>query len=173
MNAKIQNELNHEPSQNQRRSGMVSGIILIVLGAIWLLNEFINFDIGSLFLPALGLVFLVWGILTRSAGLLIPGGVLGGIGAGSLMMNVLHLGGQLEAGVFLLAFGGGFALITLLSAIFTPETMWWALWPAGALAFIGGALFLGEPALDVLSFIGKYWPVVLIVIGVAILLRRR
>jgi hypothetical protein len=119
------------------------------------------------------LLFLVWGIVTRTSGLLVPGGILTGIGTGVYLMNALPLEGDAEPGVFLLSFGGGFALITLLSAIFTEEIHWWALIPGGILATIGGALYAGGIAQDVLEIIGRFWPVALILVGIYILFRRR
>jgi hypothetical protein len=149
---------------------IVSGISLIVLGSLWFLNEFLDFS-GNWFLPALALVFLVWGILTRSGGLLIPGGILGGIAVGINLMSVYD--GDAEAGVFLLSFAGGWGLITLLSAIFTDEPQWWALIPGAVMALIGAALFFGGFALTLLGYLEKGWPLILIAIGVFILLKRR
>lgn len=88
-------------------------------------------------------------------------------------MNALSLGETAEPGVFLLAFGAGFASITLLSALVTREAQWWALWPGSILGIIGASLILGGFALDVLSFIGRFWPVGLIAAGLYVLLRRR
>lgn len=169
MSAQKQTNLTHA-----QRNRIISGLILILLGGLFLLDQFIQIPaMGNLFLPGLGLVFLVWGIVTRSSGLLVPGGILTGIGAGVYLMNALPLEGDAEPGVFLLSFGGGFILITLLSAIFTRETHWWALIPGGILAAIGGALYMGGAALDVLQLIGKFWPVALILVGVWVIFRRR
>lgn len=162
-------------TKNQPRSNRwVSGIALILLGLVFLAGQFFDLpDFGQLFLPALGLVFLVWGIVTRTGGLLIPGGILTGIGTGIYLMSALPLEGAAHAGVFLLSFGGGFALITLLSLLFTPDKHWWALWPGGTLALIGTAMLVGGAALDALEFAGTYWPVLLIAVGGYLLLKRR
>ena len=167
---------NHAKSSlsHARRNRIISGLILILLGGLFLLDQFVQIPaMGNLFLPGLGIVFLLWGIVTRSSGLLVPGGILTGIGAGVYLMDVLPLEGEAEPGVFLLSFGGGFVLITLFSAIFTRETHWWALIPGGILAAIGGALFVGGTALDILEMVGKFWPVALILVGVWVILRRR
>jgi hypothetical protein len=151
-----------------------SGIALILIGLLILAAQLFDLpSMGQLFLPALGMVFLVWGLLSRSGGLLIPGGVLTGIGVGVYLMDVLPLTDTAQPGVFMLSFGGGFALISLLSALFTPDKHWWALIPGAIMALIGGALLIGGTALTVLEIVGTYWPVVLIVLGAYILLKRR
>jgi len=172
MNA--ENDVKNGISGHTRRNRIISGLVLILLGGLFLVNQFIEIpSVGNLFLPGLGLIFLVWGIVTRTGGLLVPGGILTGIGTGVYLMNALPLEGNAEPGVFLLSFGGGFALITLLSAIFTRETHWWALIPGGILATIGGALYAGGIAQDVLEIIGRFWPVALILVGVYVIFRRR
>ncbi len=157
-----------------RSSRWVGGAALILLGLIALVGQFVELpSIGRLFLPGLGLVFLLWGIVSRNSGLLIPGGILSGLGTGIYLMDILPLEGAAHAGVFLVSFGAGFGLITLLSLIFTPEKHWWALWPGSILGLIGAMMLIGGAALDVLTFVGTYWPVVLILIGAYFLIKRR
>ena len=157
----------HTPS----RSG---GIALILIGLLILAAQLFDLpSMGQLFLPALGLIFIVWGIFSRSGGLLIPGGILTGIGTGVYLMQTLPLQDAGHAGVFMLSFGGGFALISLLSAVFTPDKHWWALIPGSIMAAIGAALLIGGTALQVLEVLGTYWPVVLILVGAYLLLKRR
>lgn len=171
MNAQnsVKNSLSHA-----RRNRIISGFVLILLGGLFLLNQMIEIpSVGKLFLPGLGLVFLVWGMITRTGGLLVPGGILAGIGAGVYLMETLPLEGEQDAGVFLLAFGGGFALITLLSLFFSTEKHWWALIPGSILVTIGAAVYAGGTALKVLETAGKFWPVLLILIGVWVIFRRR
>jgi hypothetical protein len=161
----------HKQSRSNR---WVSGAALILLGLIFLAVQVFDLpSAGRLFLPALGVVFLVWGIFTGNSGLLIPGGILAGLGAGIYLMQVLPLEGAGHGGVFLVSFGAGFALTALLSILFTSEKHWWALWPGGVLSSIGVMLLIGGVALDLLSFIGTYWPVVLIAVGAIILLKRK
>ena len=159
------------PTRTPSRSG---GIALILIGLLILAAQVFDLPaMGQLFLPALGLIFIVWGIASRSGGLLIPGGILTGIGTGVYLMQVLPLQGAGHAGVFMLSFGGGFSLISLLSAVFTPDKHWWALIPGAILAAIGAALLIGGTALQVLEVLGTYWPVVPILVGAYLLLKRR
>ncbi|NUM47429.1 MAG: hypothetical protein HUU38_22230 [Anaerolineales bacterium] len=169
MTAENQTKLSHT-----RRNRIISGLVLILLGGLFLVNQIVEIpSVGKLFLPGLGLIFLIWGMITRTGGLLIPGGILIGLGAGIYLSETLGLEGEQEPGVFMLAFGGGFVLITLLSLVFSNEKHWWALIPGGILATIGAALYMGGAALDILEMIGKFWPVILIVMGVWIIFRRR
>jgi hypothetical protein len=170
------NAENHVKStaNKSHRGRWITGLALIALGALALAGQFVQLpSFGNLIVPGLAVIFLVWGVAAREGGLLIPGGILAGIGTGVWLMSTLPLEGEANAGVFLLSFAGGWALITLLSAIFTDETQWWALIPGGIMALIGGALMVGGVALDILSLAGRFWPVVLIVIGIGVLLKRR
>ena len=156
---------------------LVAGIALVALGALFLIAQLTNSSfVGTLILPALALVFLVWGITTHKAGLMIPAGIFIGLGLGTwIVMNKwVPQGdnGQLEGGVFLLAFALGWASITLLTYLFTNEIHWWPLIPAAILGLIGALLVLGDPALNALVWLGYIWPIALIAIGVYLLFRR-
>ncbi len=165
------------PVVNEKKSvdnRWVTGAILILVGGFLLISQLVDIpNFGDLFLPALGAIFLLWGIFSRNSGLLIPGGILTGIGAGSYLMDVLPASGDGEGGIFLVSLGGGFALITLLSMVFTRDRHLWALIPGGILAVIGGAILIGGQALQALEFAGKYWPVILIVVGLYVIFKRR
>jgi hypothetical protein len=101
----------------------------------------------------LGLVFLVWGILTHNAGLLIPAGILSGIGTGIVLIEgPLHVvSQQQEGGVFLMAFALGWFSITLLSLLFTHDPQWWPLIPGSILGGIGVWVVLVQGPLQTIS----------------------
>ena len=165
------NELKKEES-HQRRNGLIGGVFLILIGGLLLLGQFFSFDsAGLLFLPLLATAFIIWGILTSNAGLFIPGGILGGIGLGAALMELPALAHLEEGGIFLLSFAAGWVLISILSALFTKETHWWPLIPAGILGFIGIAVITNGFLLNVLSFVGQGWPLILIAVGLYIILR--
>ena len=163
-------------NKGKSTGGVVGGIALIVLGLIALLAQFVDLGetAGLLILPALGLIFLLWGILTRQSGLLVPGGILSGLGAGTLLITGPYeaAGGETQGGIFLLAFAAGWFLIPVLSVIFTGDNHWWALIPGAILAFVGVGLLFGGAALTVLEFLGNIWPVFLILAGLYLILRR-
>lgn len=166
--------------RNARRGGYVGGGILILVGLFSLLNNIISINIGIWFLVGLGLIFILAGLASQKRGLLIPGGIVSGVGAGVLMMEQgpWHLSEPANAGLFLITFAFGWALITLLSLLVPDENgnrtlMWWPLIPGGIMGTIGGLLFSGEFGVTILRWIGQGWPVVLIGIGLYMIFRRK
>ena len=151
---------------------VVGGIILVGIGVIALISQFVDLSrLDQFILPGLGAAFLLWGIVQRKAGPLIPGGILMGIGLGSLV--VANNTSDEAGGLFLIIFASGWMLIALLSAIFTAETQWWALIPAGIIGFIGMAVSVGGVAMTMLATLGKLWPLILIGVGIYVLIRNR
>lgn len=160
----------------ESRNRMVGGLALIIFGLIALVAQFVDIGetLGLLIVPTLGLIFLVWGLITRQSGLLIPGGILSGIGAGTLLITgpFESANGDVQGGVFMLAFALGWFLIPILSLIFTRDNHWWAVIPGAIMAIIGGGLLFGGVAVTALEFLGKIWPVFLILGGLYLLLKR-
>ena len=159
-----------------RKNNSVSGLFLMGLGLILLVGQFVQFDLpeslGLLLVPALGAIFLVWGSVTRNGGLVIPGGILSGVGWGAYAIEgpFAIWQGDSEGGVFLIFLGLGFGLITLVTAVFTDKTHWWALIPGSIIAFVGLAILFGGVMLTMLTWVGKLWPLALILLGISILL---
>ncbi len=139
-----------------------SGVMLILAGVFLLIGQFTPFGLWTL--PILALIFLAWGVWTRSAGLFIPAGILGGLAAGIGLEAHPLSRGQPEGAAFMLAFAAGWALIPMLTAAL-GEPMRWPLIPAGILGFIGLGLLLGGPALTILQWAGKLWPLILVALG--------
>ena len=161
---------------SDRRETMIGGALLIAIGLLVLLAQNIKTEsLGLLFLPALGGLFLVAGIVGRQVGFIIPGGILTGIGLGVILTQnpQVALTETAQGGVFFIGFALGWFLITVLSKLFTHETQWWALIPGGIMALLGGALMLGGAALNVLEFVGRWWPLVLVGLGLVIIMRRK
>jgi hypothetical protein len=172
-----QKELKVEKVDGQRRGGMVGGLILIAVGVLALIGQFVDIGemMGWLVLGGLSLIFIVAGIATRQSGFFIPGGILAGLALGvMLMVSPLRLAGiQDEGGVFLLAFAAGWVLIPVLSIIFSRgERHLWALIVAVILALVGAGVTFGGAALATLELLGKIWPIFLIAGGILILLKR-
>lgn len=164
----------------EKRSGWIGGLILITIGAALFLAQFVDFDNtllaqfdGVLLIPLIGGVFLVAGILTRNAGFLIPGGIISGIGWGATFVTgtvtLPFFAEWNEGAIFMLTFAAGWALITLLTAIFSDETHWWALIPSAIMALIGLTVQFGGAFETILMTVGKLWPLLLVFGGIAII----
>lgn len=159
---------------NNKRKEIARGIVLIGIGLLILLAS-IGYapNLGLLFLPLLGAGFLLWGIFSREDGLIVPGGILSGIGWGVYLMNgpFAEMDSMSHGGIFLMSFALGFASITLFTAVFTDETHWWALIPGAIIGFVGLAVATQGLLLDILGTVGKYWPLVLIVLGIYVIVK--
>jgi hypothetical protein len=164
-----------KPSAATPSNRLAAGVALVVLGAFALLGQYIQGSFwGSLFLPGLGLFFIVWGLVSRRPGLIIPGGILIGIGAGSLLVSGPYatLPSKGQGGVIMLALGGGFVLVTFFTT-FLGKVHWWALIPALVMAVIGLGLVGESAGWDVIRYLGTAWPIALIVVGIFLILWRR
>jgi F0F1-type ATP synthase assembly protein I len=167
------------PAQRRPDQRLIAGVVLIVFGMLMLLATFTNSSIlGLSILPILGVLFIVWGLLARLPGPMIPGGILTGLGLGILLSQYAFSSstGETQGGIVLLGLGIGFLLIIPLAWIVSPVRHWWALIPGGILTFIGIALLIGGPALTVASILGRLWPIIPIAVGMFLiwrLLRKR
>ena len=161
---------------NNEANMLAAGIALIALGLVALIPQFSELvDLGMLIPLALGAIFLVWGLATRSFGLLIPGGILAGIGIGTLIIAspVSELAEMQAGGVFMLAFGAGWVLITLLSPLTEDGFQWWPLIPGGVIGAVGALLLAGDTGLQILKIAGMAWPLFLIAGGAYLIWKRR
>ena len=146
-----------------------TGVALIFIGAIALVTSFIKQGlVGLLFLPMLGLAFILWGLTSRNARLLIPGGILGGIWVGTLLTQTVYHQQSHDlafmGGVILLAMAAGFLIIIPLERMISPQWARWEVVPGIVLGAMGAGLLIG-PIRDVLATAGKFWPLALIVLG--------
>jgi hypothetical protein len=154
----------------RRRNGrIIAGVILIVFGVATLLQRWL--DLGNYIILLLGLGFLMWGSVSHKTGLIIPGGVLTGIGLGILaIQGPWHFAFAGQNAVFLLCFALGWFLITTLTSLFTC-TQWWALIPGSIMALIGGALLVTNGAIRWLD-LNLVYAAILILIGLVLLVFR-
>jgi hypothetical protein len=138
---------------------MIPGLVLIIIGIFFLLAQYFEFGPG-LFVLLLGTAFFVAYMFTRAYGLLIPGCILAGIGVGLLFERTMNSGVTISLGL-----GLGFIVIYVVQKIFGNASHWWPLIPGGVLVLVGIAEVVPQGQM----LIEKGWPVILIVIGLAIL----
>lgn len=149
----------------QRRP--VAGVVLIVLGALFLLSQWMGVG-GEGVVAMIGLAFLAAYAFTRHYGFLVPGGIMTGLGVGIIYEERLRANGA----PVLLGLGLGFLSIFLVSRLRgRMPADWWPLIPGAILTGIG--LLLAADQTGVLGVVGRWWPVVLILIGLYIIFGRR
>jgi hypothetical protein len=138
-----------------------TGLLLIAGGLLWALVAATDLD-GTVVVPGVGVGFLLAYAASRRYGLLVPGGILTGLGLG---LVVAAQGGP-EASV-VLGLGLGFLSIFVLDTVAgRGDAAWWPLIPGGILAVVGGSQIAG------IRDIGVYLvPAALIVAGLLLLVR--
>lgn len=147
------------------RGRRVAAVVLLVVAGAALAGPYLPFNWRDSFPLLMGVAFIVWSALARSPGLLVPGGVLTGIGVGTLLRS------EYGNGAFLLSMAGGFLLIALLAPVLfgRDKRCRWALWPAAGLAF-GGLMQLGGPEMrELLRTLQPFWPLALIMVALFLL----
>ncbi|CAN5230904.1 hypothetical protein BH24CHL7_BH24CHL7_07280 [soil metagenome] len=159
-----------EVPNEQRRGGvdrgqLIGGVVIAAIGVLLLAAQTIE-QLGQ-YIPLLTGGMLVFAFLmTRQYGFLVPGGIVTGVGVGIVLVGEDPTGTR--GPLFLVALGAGFVSIWLLGLLFrVPESHWWPLIPGGILTVVGVAGLLGPEAQQYLN----YWPIVLVVIGVLIVLQ--
>ncbi len=145
---------------------VIVGAVLIAVGVVLLVALQSGVG-GEITVATIGVAFLVAYAFRRYYAFLVPGGILAGLGIG-ILFETRYDGGA----PVLLGLGAGFLSIYLIDASARRRMGgWWPLIPGGILTVIGLALAAGQSGL--LRAFGRWWPVVLILIGVTVLLRRR
>jgi len=153
------------------------GVILVLFGLVLIAARSINFGVFVLLIP--GVSMLIWGCFSKEAGWIIPGSIVSSIGVASYLITETNLGKGNESslgGTFLLIFALGFAMITLLTRIFTGKAHFWALIPGSIIALFGGLLLMGEKGNYLLEMSNYLWAGALVIVGLIILfntLRKR
>ena len=137
------------------------GLLLVAGGVLWFLIATTDLD-GTVVVPGVGVAFLIAYLTTRYYGLLIPAGILCGLGTGLVVAAQGGPGGAVPLGL-----GLGFAAITVFDATLGDgDAAWWPLIPGGILIVVGGSQIAG------IRDIGIYLvPAGLVVVGLLLVLR--
>jgi hypothetical protein len=161
--------LPEDPRQRQK----VIAIFLVGVGALLLLSQLLQVGwLSLLILPLMGIGFLAWGVLSREVGLMVPGGILLGIGGAIFVQSQLlpQTSGLPFVALMMFGMAAGWLIVALLSPL-AGKLALWPILPALIFALIGGLFLGGEQGLQVLVTIGQFWPLALIVAGLVILWR--
>jgi hypothetical protein len=165
--------MEEERTMREKRGNWILGLVLILLGLVFLAQQFYPDVFGDwMWLAGLGLIFLVAYVFSRQYGFLIPGCILGALGIGVGLIETGMLTGEGEDGVIVLALGLGFLAIWLIDLLVARGRAagWWPIIPGGILALVGAGILSGNEAW--MDDIGQWWPVIFIIVGVWILLER-
>lgn len=159
---------------SSQRSALVGGLILIALGALFLLGQvapglwsWIDTFSWPLIVVAAGVLLLIIGVLTNSPGMAVPASIVGGIG---LLLYWQNRTGDWASWSYAWALIPGFVGVgTTLMGLWQGKWdevrggLWLILISAILFVVFGG--FLGG-LFGGFGFVGKWWPVALIALGV-------
>lgn len=143
---------------------VAAGVALVVLGGALLALERLDGSPDHLFLILVGGVFAAGYFYKRSFGLLIPGGILIGLGSG-LAYEDLYSNSFVDGESVAFGLGLGFLLIYVVSLLYERVNRWWPLIPGGIL------VVAGFPAWEWADQILDFWPVAVMAVGLFLLFR--
>jgi hypothetical protein len=140
---------------------LTAGIVLLAIGAALLAQHYSDNlrDGGAVLVVAVA--FLVAWAMRGMYGLLLPGAILAGIAVGDIFTgaHTFHNAGMI-------CLGGGFVAVFVLDFVRRGRAHWWPLVPGAVLIVTG----LAEDDAGWFHLGGLVWPLVLIVLGLAIVI---
>jgi hypothetical protein len=146
---------------------LAPGLVLIGLGVLFGIVQLTGVG-GEAVVVVIGGGLLIGYAVTRHYGYLVPGGILTGLGLG-IIWQALVLSDA--GGAVLVGLGGGFLSIYLVDAFVRRDhALWWPIIPGGITLTIGLLLETGREG--TLAGAAPLWPIALVVIGGALLLRQ-
>ncbi|MFW5714620.1 MAG: hypothetical protein ACOCYU_08115 [Brevefilum sp.] len=156
-----------------RRNSIIGGIILILLGLLFLANELLphtfTFWDWPFIIVGLGVIFLLWAVLAGIGGLAVPGTILAGIGGILYYQNIT---GDWESWSYIWALIPGFVGLGVIISGIIDGNLKEAFTGGLTLLAISGILFFAfGSAFGLEHELFQYWPVLLIVLGLIALVR--
>lgn len=154
---------------------MIPGGILGAMGSCFLFSSLHWTDLVLYAVLGIGLPLLLWGMVSRLFGLIIPGCLLAGIGPGIYLAwhSPSDGNGLTQTGIMLMWFALGWLLMTMGGRWITHKYIWWPLIPGGILAMVGMGLYIGGDPTHALGFIGNTGSIALVIFGLYLLLMRK
>ncbi len=144
------------------RSRIITGVMLIALGLSLYGLQYFEKTGQAVLLSSIGGLFIAGYFYTRRYSLLVIGGILFGLGVGSLGERRFLIYGDFTE----FSLGLAFVAIYLIALVYQRRAHWWPLIPGAVLILLG---------LRSLRKVRKFlfsegWPFILVIIGVLILL---
>jgi len=156
-----------------RKSSITSGVILVLLGAFFLVRElfpeFFQFLDWPFIIIGLGAIFLLWAILSGAVGLAIPGAILAGLGG---IFYYQNLTGDWESWSYIWSLIPGFVGVGIILSGIINRRFKQDLSSGLVLIVISAILFfIFGTASGLSTELSRYWPVLLIILGLASVIR--
>ncbi|MFA7408022.1 MAG: hypothetical protein WCY93_09445 [Anaerolineaceae bacterium] len=157
----------------KQKSMIFGGILLVLLGAFLLSREIwpelFQFWDWPFFIIGLGGVFILWAIVTKTGGLAVPGTILAGIGG---ILYYQSLTNDWASWSYIWGLIPGFVGIGVILSGIIDGNYKEAFTGGLTLLLISGVLFFafGE-FFGLYAEITRYWPVLLVLLGVIALVR--
>lgn len=157
----------------KRNNGIVLGIILIILGLLFLAREiapqYFQFWDWPIIIIGLGGIFLLWAILSGTGGLAVPGSILAGIGG---IFYYQNLTGDWESWAYIWALIPGFVGVGIIISGIIDRNYKEAFTGGLIMLLISGMLFFAfGSAFGLPQEVTMYWPALLILLGIVALVR--
>jgi hypothetical protein len=150
-------------AQRSRRSQIAAGAALIVIGIVALALQHFGESGRAIILLVAGGSFIAAYFYSDIYGLLIPGGILTGLGLGSLAeWQDVAVRDPNAVGL-----GIGFAAIYIIERVYRRRAHWWPLIPGVILIGSG----LGARFGDVGHILWRWAPVILVALGVLMVIK--
>lgn len=162
--------------EKRKQTNLIGGILLILVGAWFLamqffpqLGDWINIELSwPLIIIGVGIFLLVLGLLVGEPGMAVPAVIVGGIGG---LLYYQNTTGDWESWSYAWTLIPGFVGLGVLLAGLLGGTLRKDLAGGLTLIVISAVLFIIFASfLGGLTVLGDYWPVLLILLGVWILL---
>lgn len=157
----------------RHKSGIVGGIILILLGLLFLASEIFpdvfTFWEWPFIIILVGLVFLLWAVLGGVGGLAIPGCILSGIGGILYYQNTYDAWGTWS---FIWSLIPGFVGLGIMLSGLIDKDFKGQFFSGFTLLVISAVLFFAFGSFFGLAHeVAKFWPVLLVLLGLISLIR--
>ncbi len=154
---------------------MIPGGVLGALGYCLLFSPMRWVDFVFYISLGVGLPLLIWGMISRLIGLVIPGCLILGAGPGVYMAWRSPITGNslTQTGIMIVWFAFGWLLITAAGRWVTQKYIWWPLIPGGIMAMVGMGLYIGGDPGHALGFISNTGSIALMIFGLYLLLMRK